>query len=168
MNTLKKIMIIFAAAVLAMLLAGLSSGLAETSPSSGSLGFTIAQQMSPTYLAYTQCTQMGDSLVTISWVRTEVLDSDQENAIVAHEHMHQEQMQRFSNCGSAYKWYRDNRIEAEAEAYCRSARVFQRDNPMTVTLDGAIYFYANWLKNYDPEVNHADAILAIKEFCNDG
>lgn len=128
--------------------------------------FTIVEQMPPTYLAYTQCTQMADSMATISWVRTEVLDTDQENAIVAHEHVHQVQMQRHPNCGIAYSWYRANRVVAEAEAYCESARVFQNEHLEDVTLDGAIYHYARWLQHYEDGLTLGGAIAAIKEFCN--
>lgn len=172
MNTTpKKVWFLLVALALAALLAWVSPKSAPPKPTvvdDGLVRFTIVEQMPPTYLAYTQCAQMGDSLVTISWVRTEVLGTEQEAPIVAHELVHQDQMRRFNHCGAAYRWYRENRVEAEAEAYCKSARVYHDENSDDVTLDGAIYMYAKWLANYDRQLNHAGAIAAIKEFCDDG
>lgn len=170
MNTTpKKVWFLLAALALAALLAWISPQPMPPKPTVAHdvlVRFTIVEQMPPTYLAYTQCTQMADSMATISWVRTEVLDTDQENAIVAHEHLHQEQMQRLPSCAAAYAWYRENKITAEAEAYCESARVYHREHPDKVTLDGAVYYYARWLKNYDPVLTLGGALAAIKEFCD--
>lgn len=180
MNTLKKTGLILVALFLALLLVGLTATAANPAPSD--FRFRV-YQMSPSYLAYTECHQIGNYMSTVSWLRTEVLEPDslrallklwgkdtvhvdQENPIVAHEHKHKEQMRRFPNCRAAYEGYRDNRIELEAEAYCSAAQVYHREHPKETTLDGAIYQYAQWLKNYDPHLTLGEAVIAIKEYCN--
>lgn len=180
----KIVVAVWAAAIAATLAWGGVRLFSEPEPPPDHLvRFTIIEQVSPTYLAYTQCTQIADSMATVSWVRTEVLDPDSvsdllhswdeeatyvdQNAIVAHEHAHKEQMRRFPDCAAASLWYRHNRIVAEAEAYCEAARVYHREHPKEATVSGVVFQYAKWLENYDRRLNHADAIVAIKEFCRE-
>jgi hypothetical protein len=123
-----------------------------------SLFLLLIQQSVVAPLGTTGCDTHG---VGVAYIRLDVLGSIEEGPVIAHERKHLEQIKRFASCGEWQRWYSENTVEAEAEAFCAAAKAAVKPD---FTLGGAVGKYAHSMAAAFG-ISFGQALLLIDAHC---
>jgi hypothetical protein len=108
-----------------------------------------------------------EKIGVLSYVRTRLVGTEEEQQLVAHEIDHEDRMLDFPDCTAFWDWFDQDpmlrRIDIEASAYCASIRADVGAG--RYSYGQALLLYASGLAGQVYGADFARAVVAIQRYC---